>query len=192
MRLLKGLEIEPAPQLHRLFRGVYLIVFALEPEMSVLGGPQPQDHFQSFPPLFPNVVHSVVVDSVKLQICGQRPEPNSPVDAATCDMIQHCDSVGSVDRMMQRQHGHTRGHDNVLRQGQCLGHEQLGHRGVLPSLGDVLTDPCLGVPKLIRLYNQLDVTVVGVCVRPPGGVQRHHKQSEFHYLSPMRISDLSS
>ena len=84
-------------------------------------------------------------------------------------MVLLSNPAGGVDRIVQWQHGHTRSQDNVLGHGQCLGHEQFGHLHVLPSLGDVLANPCLTVPKLVRLYDYLDVTVVRVCVRPPWG-----------------------
>ena len=85
-------------------------------------------------------------------------------------MIQHGDTVGGIDGMVERQHSDARRKDNALGQSQGFGDEQLGHRGVFPHLSDVLTDPGLVITEPVRLDNEGNIPVVGVRKGSPGGM----------------------
>ena len=179
--ILVGLEVQAAPQLGHLFRRVNLVVLALVAELAAVGVfPQAEDDFQRLSAHLAHVVHAVVFHAVQLQVGGQRAQADAPVETAAGHVVQHGDAVGGVHRVMQGEHGHARRQDYVLGQGQGLGDDQLGHRGVLPSFGDVLANPSLTHAEPVGLHDQLDVAVVRIRGRPARGMQRHHKQSEFH------------
>ena len=182
MRLLIRLEIQPPPQFRQPLRRVNLIMLALIPELAaVRRRPQPQHHLQRLPPPVAHLVHTVILDAVKLQIRRQRAQPNAPIKPPAGHVIQHRDAMRRVDRMMQRQHRHPGSQNDLFRKRQSLRDNQLRHRRIFPSFGDMLPHPSLMHPQLIRLHNQLHIPRIRLRRRPPRRMQRHHKQSKLHY-----------
>ena len=170
MGFLVGLEIEAALQLRVGFRSVNLVVLAFVAEVAVLGLPQPQDNVESLLALLPHLVHGVVLDAVEVQVGGEGPDTDAPIEPPPGHVVQHGYAMGGIDRVVQGKHGDAGGQDDVFGEGQRLGDEQFRHRGVFPDLGDMLPDPCLVVAQLVGQDQQLYVAVIGVGVGPSRGM----------------------
>ena len=140
--------MQPALQ-HRIkFRRLNVKELAVILELA-LRRPQAQYHVQHLGGAAAHVVALAGVHAEQLQVGGYGAMPDTPVEPAPGQVIQHGDAVRQFDGVVDGQQRNAGGQSDVLRQRRRLGDHQVGVRRVLPALGEVLTDPGLVEPQLV-------------------------------------------
>ncbi len=118
---------------------------------------------------------------------GIAPPPMPHWNRPSRQVIEHGEPVREVHGIVQREQRDAGAETDALRQHQRLRDEQVGRGRVLPALGQVLADPRLGEPELIREHDLIDVAPVRVGERAVRRVQRHHEQAESHQRLPAGV-----
>jgi hypothetical protein len=174
-----GFHVQAALQHFVQRRGINGEVFTVVAE-GPLAGPELQHNIQHFRRLFPHRFPLFGIQAEERQISGDGAVANPPVEPTARQMVQHGDAVGQFHGVVDGQEGNTGGEFHLLRQRRCLGNEQVRTGGVLPPLGEVLTNPGFVETQAIGFHQQGEIPIIGVGIGTIGGMQGHHEQAKLH------------
>jgi hypothetical protein len=112
-------------------------------------GPEPEDDVEGF------ARHLAIdagraIDVEHLPIARQSARGHAEVQAAARDVVEHCDAIGELGRVVIGQQEPAWADADVLRLHQGLRDEQIGCGMWFPRCRVVLTDPALGIAELIE------------------------------------------
>ena len=172
--MLVGLHVQTPFHNRIQFRGIHLEELAVVGELA-FGLPDFENDVQSLGRAVPWVNPRICAHAKQRQVGGNSPVADAPVDAPSGQVVQHCDAVGHFHGVMDRQQGNARCQLDLIGHSQGLGNQQVRAGSIFPALGDVLADPGLVVAQPVRLHNQRQIPIIGVCIGPVRRVQGHHE-----------------
>ena len=127
----------------------------------LLGGPQLQDDVERFAGHLA-VLSGIAVDVEHRPVARQAARGDPEIQPPLRQMIQHCDAVRQLGRVMIGQQKPARRQPNAARLHQRLRDQEVGRRMWLPRRGVVLADPGLGIPELVGPAQGLQIPAMAV------------------------------
>ena len=116
-----------------------------------------------------------------MRVGGKRAGTASEHHAAACQMVEQCEAVRDVERMMVRNAHHARTqHDPLGARGRDR-HEDFGRRNDLPSGRMMLADEGFFIAELIEPLDQLHVAFETQGWVFADSMKRRHENSESHF-----------